>query len=369
MVKFIILGAGWYGNFVGLLLKTLNIEFIILEKQSDIFCGSSSKNQNRLHQGFHYPRSQSTRDECIKGYKLFVKLFGFMICPVENNYYLLEKKSNIKFTDYVKIYENDNLDFSYVNDLDIKMDNIDGIIKCNEKLINYNLAYTFFKKILSDYTILNYDSNELIINHEIYYNNIKYDYLIDCTYGQMFKNELCEYELCCSLIYNGNIDYAITLMDGPFFSIYPYMVTGALLPDPYLTYNNINKYTLTDVEHTPIFKSNNFLKVQSFERNINDEFIYSIKDKMETKVRKYLPNFNDNFIYETYNISYKCKFKNCDDDRSVRFYRKNNILSFIGGKITGIFGMATILFDEFKDIKEFNEYTLNEVYNMMNNYS
>ena len=352
MVKFIIVGAGWYGCFLGLIFKTLNIEFVILEKQSDIFNGSSSKNQNRLHQGFHYPRSQNTRNECIKGYELFVKLFNFMTCPVKNNYYLLEKNSNVKFNDYVKIYENDNLEFTYDNNLDLDMNNIDGIIKCNEKLINHNLAYTFFKKILCDHTILNVD--DFIISDKLLYNNIKYDYLIDCTYGQMFKNESCEYELCVSLIYNSNVDYAITLMDGPFFSIYPY-----------LTNDNINKYTLTDVEYTPLFKSNNIDDVYKFEKNINNEFICLVKDKMENKVKKYLPNFNENFTYENYNISYKCKFINNDDDRSVRFYRKNNILSFVGGKITGIFGMATILFDEFKDIEEFNKYTLGEVYDMM----
>jgi L-2-hydroxyglutarate oxidase LhgO len=150
-MKFIILGAGWYGNFAGLLLKKLNVDFIILEKQNDIFRGSSSKNQNRLHQGYHYPRSQNTRDECIYGYNMFTKLFNFMTYTVKNNYYLIEKKSNISFQNYIQIYN--HLNFSIVNDLNLNMDNIEGIIKCDEKLINHNNAYHYFKKMLCDHTI------------------------------------------------------------------------------------------------------------------------------------------------------------------------------------------------------------------------
>jgi hypothetical protein len=76
----------------------------------------------------------------------------------------------------------------------------------------------------------------------------------------------------------------------------------------------------------------------------------------------YIPNFKTLFNYESYNISYKCKFKNSNDDRSVKFYKNNNILNFIGGKITGIFSMAKILFDEFENVFP---YALNDIYDMI----
>jgi len=345
-MKYIILGAGWYGNFIGLLFKILNIEFIILEKKNDIFTGSSSKNQNRLHQGYHYPRSHDTRDECVFGYNIFMRLFKFMIRDVKNNYYLLDKNSNILYRDYVKLYNNMNFEcVNHITDSNIKlnMENIDGIIKCNEKLINHNFAYKFFKDLLIGETILNYAQHKLIVNDtEIIYDGNKYDYLINCTYGQVLNNNLVnnnlvnniiDYELCISFIYSGNIDCALTLMDGPFFSIYPY-----------ITDIKSNCYTLTDVEYTPIKKSNNFDDILLF--NIDDEIIMDTKLKMETKAKKYLTNFDEVFKYESYNISYKCKFNNYNDDRSVRFSKHKNIYSFVGGKITGIFGMAKTLFGE-----------------------
>jgi hypothetical protein len=355
-MKCIILGGGWYGNFLGLIFKMLNVEFIILEIKNDIFTGSSSKNQNRLHQGYHYPRSQQTRDECIIGYNLFVRLFGFMTDDINNNYYLLDKKSTISYEEYKKIYDNYGKNMGYkqvdnVTGLQLNMENIDGIVNCKEKLINHNIAYKYFKKILIDNTILNYDINKLVINdNKIYYDGKKYDYLINCTYGQMFKNPQLEYEyeLCISFIYKSNINCALTLMDGPFFSIYPY---------------THDKYTLTDVEYTPIKKSKYFNDIILFHKNLTLEMKYDIKLKIEGKVKKYLPHFDNIFTYDSSNISYKCKFKNNDDDRSVKFYKDNNILSFVGGKITGIFGMAKIVCDELFEDKDGK--LLNEVYDMI----
>lgn len=352
-MKYIILGGGWYGNFLGLIFKLLNIEFIILEKNIDIFMGSSSKNQNRLHLGYHYPRSQTTREECILGYDLFMRLFSFMINDVENNYYLIEKNSEVLYDDYIKIYEKSDVTFERINMFDnpnikLNMDNIEGIIKCEEKLINHNVAYSFFKKILENNTILNYDKNKLIIdNKNIYYGDIKYDKIINCTYGQEFMEENldCEYELCMSLIYKGNINCAITLMDGPFFSIYPYTT---------------NKYTLTDVQYTPLVSSRVLNDVLTFQKNLNNEIIIKTKLKMEEKVKKYLINFDELFTYDSYNISYKCKFKNSNDDRSVKFYNNNNILSFIGGKITGIFSMANIISKELLDDRLHDVYDIIE---------
>lgn len=351
-MRVLILGGGWYGNFIGLVFKVLGIELVILELKSDIFCGSSSKNQNRLHQGYHYPRSEQTRDECIRGYNIFMKLFKFMTSDVKNNYYLIEKNGMISYDNYKKIYEeyNDGMGFKCIDKLDIDLDktNIDGIIKCNERLINHEIAYNFFKKTLNNNTILNYDVSKLRIDKDdIYYDDIKYDYLINCTYGQIFKNDLLEYEyeLCVSFIYNSDVDYALTLMDGEFFSIYPYMS---------------NKYTLTDVEFTPMKKSNDIDDIINYQNTLTNEIIIDTKMKIENKVKKYLLNFDELFVYDSYNISYKCKFKNGDGDRSVKYFRDGNVLNFIGGKITGIFGMAQIVCDELLDGTN-----LDDVYDMI----
>ena len=59
--KIAIIGAGWFGCHIGSELKKKNLEISIFEKEDDIFKNGSGNNTNRLHLGFHYPRSKKTR--------------------------------------------------------------------------------------------------------------------------------------------------------------------------------------------------------------------------------------------------------------------------------------------------------------------
>ena len=352
-MKYLILGAGWYGCYLGMIFLILGIDFIILEKNNDIFTGSSSKNQNRLHEGFHYPRSKETRTECKKGCDLFNRLFSFMTIGINNNYYLIDSSSKVTYNAYVNTYKNEDYSFTKIRNLhnvDINMTKIAGIIRCDEKIIKYKKAYSFFKRFLANKIIFSYDTKKLDYKNKITYNGQEYDYLINCTYGQALRDTFMyynmEYELCLSLIYsskkNDMIDHSITIMDGKYFSIYPYDSIDK------------NKFTLTDVEYTPLFKSSDLAKMYEFEKKLTDNYINTVKTKMENKVKSYIPKFNDIYVYDSYFISYKCKFKNESDDRSIKILQSDKIFNVIGGKITGIFDMVESLFHKIKELNDIN---------------
>ena len=67
--KIAIIGAGWFGCHIAhQIKKKLNkFDIKLYEKEKDIFLGASSNNQNRLHLGFHYPRSKQTRLQSKNG--------------------------------------------------------------------------------------------------------------------------------------------------------------------------------------------------------------------------------------------------------------------------------------------------------------
>lgn len=354
-MRFVILGGGWYGCHLGLVFKILGIDFIILEKTNDIFSGSSSKNQNRLHLGFHYPRSEETRKETQMNFGLFEKIYNFLTSGIINNYYAIDKKSLINFEDYKKIYTNyDIINNPKLTEMNINSNEIDGLIRCNEKIINHNLAKDFFKKTLAGNYVVNYDETKLLIgSKKIYYCDVVYDYLINCTYGHCHLGipdsiiQTLEYELCITYIYesknNTNTNFSFTLMDGKYFSIYPYMNSMK------------NQYTLTDVEYTPIMKSKNIYDLYEYEKKLDISLINKTKTLMEEKVLKYINNFHDLFVYKSYFLSYKCKFPNQNDDRSLKYFQNNNIITFVGGKITGIFEMNQILFNIIPELKVLNQ--------------
>jgi NADH dehydrogenase FAD-containing subunit len=62
--KVVIIGTVWYGLHSYLFLKNNyydKVEICLLERNHNIFQGCSTYNQNRLHVGFHYPRSLFTK--------------------------------------------------------------------------------------------------------------------------------------------------------------------------------------------------------------------------------------------------------------------------------------------------------------------
>ena len=96
-MKFSIIGAGFFGLSVAIKIKEKypRSEVIVFEKEKDILMGASGKNQFRCHQGYHYPRSEKTIEECKTSFKEFNKYFSDCYIKSEN-YYAISKK---KFTD------------------------------------------------------------------------------------------------------------------------------------------------------------------------------------------------------------------------------------------------------------------------------
>ena len=330
-MRIIIVGSGWYGLHTYLLLKKniKNLDITILEKDDKIFNNSSNFNQNRLHLGYHYPRSYETRKLCIDGYYSFINQYRDVIDFIDHNYYLISKNSIIDYNTYIQIfnsliYQHNIIKNKYFN-------NIDGnIINTREKIINSNKSRKFFqekinkKDIKLKYKVTNIEqiNNKVIIN-----NKLSCDLLIDCSYNQLKLSSFKYiYELTISLLYKRvNFDDmfdSITVMDGPFFSLFPRDISK-------------QKYTLTHVSYTPIIQSNKIEDILNYK--IKDEEVENIKKLMVNEVIKIYPKFTNSFKYYSYFLSYKCKLDCKNDSRECIIERDNNIITVNCGKITGIY--------------------------------
>lgn len=333
MNNIIIVGSGWYGLHTYLFLKEIDKEnkfnIIILEKNNEIFNNSSNYNQNRLHLGYHYPRSYKTRKICLEGYSKFISKYRETIDFIDNNYYLISNKSLIDYNTYLKIFN----DISYTHTI-IKNDyfnNIDGnIINTKEKIINSSKSKNYFiNKVNNNDIKFNYNVNKIIQkdNKVIVNDDLECDLLIDCSYNQLqLSKKKYIYELTLSLIYkrlnfNDNFE-SITVMDGNFFSLFPrdiYKLT----------------YTLTHVKYTPLIKSVDIKDI--FNYTLKEDTLKEIIINMENEVLKIYKNFKKDFVYETYFTSYKCKIDCKNDSRECIIEEDNNIISVNCGKIIGIF--------------------------------
>lgn len=319
-----IIGAGWYGCHAARYLRSKGAFVHILDR-TGIFAGASSKNQNRLHLGYHYPRSPETIQECKNGYTKFLRDYGDCVIDFEKNYYFIHNRSKVTLDEYRRVFNGGchrELPISFPSrDLESTM------FAVNEKCINNETARIRMTEELGHYVEL-CDSPLLRKQGDcIYVNDVEYDYVLNCTNNQFkpfpipFKPV---YETVCSLLYRieSNEPVGYTVMDGSFFSVFPYDIEKKL-------------YTVTHVTHSVVCRG------VILECPVVD--IDSIRHNIETDVFHMFPHLRETSEYVGYFTSNKTKYDFEKDDRSLRWCSDGRYYSFSGGKITGIFEMEPIL--------------------------
>lgn len=88
----IVVGGGLFGTTTALRLAR-DYRVLLLEKNGEILKEASFINQNRVHFGFHYPRSMETALESLDGYELFKQKLGKFFRSFENYYAIVQNGS------------------------------------------------------------------------------------------------------------------------------------------------------------------------------------------------------------------------------------------------------------------------------------
>ncbi len=328
-----IIGAGWYGCHLGLVLKEKGHDVTIFERNGQIFSEASGNNQNRWHLGFHYPRSGKTRNQLMETRLPFLDRYNQFLVTVPNNIYAIAQESCIDFQTYYEILAGD-----IVNPSNFALENIEGAILCHEEQIGTDAVRNYFRDELAPN--IEYDSTIHSINQYPTWANLEihqrgcnftrsYDLILNCTYGQFFpSNNSIMYEGCVLLVYEKLKDIplgALTVVDGPFCSLYPYK-------------NNL--YTLSSVKHTPVSLSKHVqfafsdLKLKTSWDVAN---VRTIRDNMEREITHFAPWFIHSFKYSHFLTSIKVKPAN-DTSANREFFgeRNGHVLGVYSGKINNI---------------------------------
>ena len=326
--KIAILGAGWFGCYVGYDLMKSGFAVKIFEKEKQIFSGASGYNQNRLHLGFHYPRSYNTIQESKNGYKAFVKKFPNFVKNIKKNLYVIanHKENLIDFDIYKQILQSNKLSFKEEKN-NFNLINFKGVISCKEKLIDMDAAKKFFSKKLEKNIITNYKVDTLIKkNNKILINNIEFDNLINCTWQTYFPNKNLDftYEACLFFLYKSKVkDHpAITIMDGPFSTLYP---------------QKKDFFTLYSVKHTRLKSFKKFKNCENFlidyKKNIN---LKKVRKNHENQIMHFYPNFLKNFQFKKELLTYRTIINNANAERSSKIFQNGKIINLLSGKIDHI---------------------------------
>ncbi len=231
-----VLGGGWYGCHIAAALMRDGHDAMLFEREARLFSGASGANPARLHLGFHYPRSKLTRAACQEQHAAFMKSYGHLTRAIPVNLYCIaEEASHVDFGNYVQTLRGE-LEFLTVERTeDFGLEQVEGAIQTGERHIVIREAREFFTALLGDRVHLNQVQGVEVESEQ-------WDAVVDCTFCARDATRIDRYEPCVTTVLEGPTDRAVTIMDGPFPSIYPWDERDGLC-------------SLTSALHTPLAKN------------------------------------------------------------------------------------------------------------------
>ena len=322
-----IVGAGWMGCHLAYTLKKHGFKVQLFE-QKKIFHGMSGANTNRLHMGYHYPRSFQTRLQSKFGYKNFLKRYPFLVKKIKDNLiYIIKKHSLIDFQTYKKVMKSSNLKIKETKYFKKKLSNVEGLFKVDEAQILQERSKKFFKsklgRSLQENKKINF--NQIKFNKKIFFEGEYFDYLIDCTAGHLFNYKIFDisYEPRVTWIYKSNLkSFALMAMDGPFYNIFPY---------------NNKDYILGTPKFSKFKKIGSLKSAIQFVKKIKKKEVLKRKIFSEKIIKQTFIDFNKYFKFIGYFFSLTTIFNSKSDNRPTLVKKRKNVIFVLGGKIDTIF--------------------------------
>lgn len=360
MKTIIIVGGGLFGCKLALFHKQINPEdkVMIIEEKDSLMTRASYYNQARLHSGPHYPRSEKTVKSCVKNHKRFEAEYPSAIVKIDNYYAIAKEGSEVTSGQFfetmstlgVKIEQapkTDNI-WTYLN-----QDTIEDCFKVEENAIdNAKLCKAVVAKLkkLNVQVRLNTKITKISDNR------------LSCNTGEVF---LADKIYLCAYFGNNNIlkasgleplkvfyeralmlrvknplfkDTALTIMDGEFFSIFPFPSEKGI-------------HTLSSVKHTVLDR---WTWEQSTPKSFSTNYPPNTPYKFYKDAAIHCPKI-DEFLFESEFVEIKSLLlKNeKDDGRPILFKQQPDnplVTCIIGGKLDNVYDLLEKLTGSSNDL-------------------
>lgn len=311
-----ILGSGFYGCHLAISLLRDGHDVEIHEIADRMFAGASGAIPARIHRGFHYPRSYKTRDACDAHYEEFMAQYGSFTSMVPVNIYAIaETDSLIDFETYKKILTNsvEFITVEYPEEYGLR--NVEGALLTGERHIVIDKVREYFESTLRDHVILNRVPDK----------TGNFDWTIDATFCANQSIGVDRYEPCLVLILKGDDNTrAITVMDGPFPSLYPWNEEAGLS-------------SLSSALWTPFSKTcKTYKEARDMLDNLTDQEVKLRGKQMMDSMARYYPSISE-YTPVDYKLSIRAMPKSGSDMRLVEVVKTEpGMIRIRAGKIDAV---------------------------------
>ncbi len=367
----IIIGAGIYGLYSALRCGKKKERVLVLEADSGAFKRATYINQARVHNGYHYPRSISTASKSAKYFEKFAKDYSFSINGQFDKIYATSGKfSWSDASQFEKFCHAAGIPCEKVDpDKFFKKNMCDGAFLTREYTYDAAVLKNYFLKEIAElsnieilYGVVLDRAERLSEDYVLYLNDgekYKAPFVLNASYASV--NQLItlfhetglfkiKYELCEIIIVSPSDmlrRFGLTVMDGPFFSVMPFGLTG--------------DHSLTSVTFTP--HSASFETLPSFPcQDKSEGFCSPLRlgncnycrckpasafGYMSTLAKKYLIDDLDfKYKYSLFSMKPILKSSEIDDSRPTvirRHSEKPCFISVLSGKINTVYDLDEVL--------------------------
>jgi hypothetical protein len=248
-----VIGAGVFGCNIAISIANAGYDVVLLERLPDIILGASKNNTNRVHQGFHYPRDMQTAIECRDNYKRFEMEFGdALLGNYPNIYCIAENKSLTSREAFIKFCDVLGLSYSVIdlNSLSVKIDGCCLGIFCHETILDSDILRNILRAKIINSKRVTLSCNTAVASikkrsHQYQLTFLSdtlqiqsFDAVVNCSYAsintltEQLGHEVCEEQYEYTVVPIISLDMpptSITIMDGPFMTLFPYGKTNKFL--------------------------------------------------------------------------------------------------------------------------------------------
>lgn len=237
-----ILGGGLYGCHLARHFMDLDQYVELHDIAPRLFSGASGAMPARLHCGAHYPRSKVTREACQKHRVEFMSEYSQFTRGVPCNIYAVALDSMLDFGTYRQILLGELQCIDVAVPQDFGVFGVEGAVLTDERHVIVDDMRDYFTQYLGNAVVLNARHDEVVL-----IDSPEWDLTIDATFCQNDAAGIDRYEVCLTMILEGDTERAITVMDGPFPSLYPWKESESLCSLTSARYTPIEKFATADV--------------------------------------------------------------------------------------------------------------------------
>jgi hypothetical protein len=329
----IVVGAGIFGCSAALELKKRGYNVRIVEKGKEILGGATKFNHNRIHYGYHYPRSIETARQSLLSLSSFLIEYGKSVKANFYNYYAIAEENSMVSANKYEIFCSE-MGISYAPvDLNSEIINnklLSANYLVNEPIYDCDILQSLVEKKLNDEGIrvdLNTDIRDINVTGETIIINCSYSALNDVnTHFGAGEIKGKYQDVLIPVIKWEHEPIGLTVMDGPFCSIMP----RGFNKNEFLVYHVVEGVFETDCS--------------SFKLNENE--FKKISERILEKSSIYYPFLKDVEVIDYWKSKRFVPDNSTTDSRTSQIFispHLKNYISVFSGKVSTAVSIAKVI--------------------------